>query len=449
MIYAAGLTGTGYGKTQDEAKREALSSLAQTIKSEVHTAIISRKSASVTDATSSIDKTVKVTSNLPIIGVDLEFTDMYDTYEALATLVPEKAAMLYEKKLETLFKEITTLHQNVALAKSSVEKAELLGRLLDRINEFERYQSVAIVVGVENIPASGVNRAQVESDLLALDKRIDSLEMAAAVLSKTFAGYERVYLYPPKHTQSHEITPFAGAVKMHLAAKLHTVSTPADAKHWLIGEYSESGDGLVLSYTLIDVSTRGNKAARTLTLPAQAFGSYRAKPKNVSFDKLLHEGIVVSDKLQVSLATNKGTEDLLFTKGEELELLVKLNKPGYFYMVGFTQTDEGKHAYLVELQEGSGFSRFVKFVNGDDANRWISLGAFTVEPPFGIETLQVIASDHKITELPSHHYDDQSGYYLIGEGVQKGLATTRGFLKKKSKKAVKAEAVLMLTTMER
>ena len=169
--------------------------------------------------------------------------------------------------------------------------------------------------------------------------------------------------------------------------------------------------------------------------------------KNVDFDALLNAGIISSSNLSVSLNSNRGSQNLLFANGEEVELFVKLNKMGYFYIVGYTQTKEGKISYLLELGEGNTESKFTKFVNADDASRWISLGAFIIEAPFGIESIQVIASNQKISSLPLAEYDEKSGYYIISKDINKALATTRGLKKKVSDKVEMSEDVLSFTTV--
>jgi len=120
---------------------------------------------------------------------------------------------------------------------------------------------------------------------------------------------------------------------------------------------------------------------------------------------------------------------------------------GYIYIVGYTQTSNGKLSYLLALNEGSGDSQFKMFINADDANRWMSLGTFIIEPPFGIESLQVIASNKNITILPYVELDEKSGYYIISKDIKKALTTTRGLKKKISQKAETSEDVLSFTTV--
>lgn len=452
LLGATSFTGTGFGKDMKEAKHEALADLSESIKSEVKSCMLIHKQSTRNSADASSSQNIKVTSNLPLIGIDFELFDNEKNIEALASLVPSKAKLLYANKLEEIYKELETLHVKVQEAKNSVEKEKLLQLEFSTLNEYSRYKSVALVLGVENIPTPSDNRAQIQSNLLSLHSNIDSIAMAASILANSFAKYNNIYLYPPKQTQSHEITPFASALKLQFASKLKTALYPSKASYYLIGEYSETSDGLVLNYTLMDVLKRKSTEAKTIVLQSKAYASLRTKPNSISFDKLLHEGVVVSNKFKVAISTNKGSEDLLFHAGEDVELFVKFNKRGYYYIVGYTQTNNSTHAYLLELQEGAGDSKFTTFVNADDVNKWISLGAFSVEAPYGIENIQIVASNKKITQLPSHYYNEESGYYLLdGKSNSESLVKTRGLMKKKVAKdvVITSEAVLTFTTMDK
>jgi len=448
---ATDFTGTGFGESIAEAKSEALSDLSQSIKAEVRSSFENHKFEQKEGNSGSFSKSsVKVSSNLPIIGAEFELFDNTDNIEALVKLDPSKASVLYATKLQELLVEIDSLALEVDGKKSNVQKQKLLALLLNKLNEFSRYQSVAIVVGVEPMQQPRINIGQVQGQLVSLENDIDSLEMAGDILAKPFTKFDKIYIYPAKTSQSHEVTPFANALKMQLSSKLKTVALPADASYWLIGEYTQMKEGIVLSYALVDTAKREDIEASVLSLPSKAYKGLRTKPQSISFDKLLHTGIVVSDKLRVSINTNKGNDELLFRSKEEIKLMVKMTKMGYFYVVGYTQTKSGKHAYLLELEEAPSDAKFIKFVNADDTNKWLELGSFVVEAPYGVESLQVIASNHKFTSLPQYHYDEESEYYLIGKDVKEGLVKTRGLHKKKpkNKETIKSEAVLMFTTMQ-
>ena len=447
FLSASEFSGTGFGTTAKEAKYAALCDLSQSIKSEVSSTFINYKEATSKRLNSKFEGSIKISSNLPIIGAEFELFDHPDSIEALVRLSPSKAKALYAQKLATLYSEIATLDKKSRHTRNGIEKEQILRLLLERLDQYERYRSVAIVIGLKHTKNPPADTARVQSDLLALQSDIDSLKRAASVLAKPFKSYKNIYLYPPKNSQSHEVTPFAKAIRLEVGAQLHTTSSPSEATYFLIGDYILGDHGLLLSYTLVDAARHEYVAAKTVTLPAKAYKGYRAEPKSVNFDRLLHEGVVLSSKLKVAISSNKGSDALLFNEGEEINLLVKLNKMGYYYIVGYTQTDKQHLSYLLELNDAPGDAAFVKFVNADDANRWISLGSFTVEPPFGIESIQVIASNQKITMLPPHRYDNATGYYIIDKKPENGLSKIRGLIRKKSQKKEIAEAVLIFTTM--
>jgi len=154
---------------------------------------------------------------------------------------------------------------------------------------------------------------------------------------------------------------------------------------------------------------------------------------------------------RVSVRSNKGSQDLMFQEGDSLEIYVKLNKPGYFYIVGHTFAGEEPFSYLLDLQEEADPPRrFVQFVNADDVNRWISLGEFEIYPPLGLEHLQVIASKEDLVQrLPEYHFDAGSEFYLVGKDPTDGLAKTRAAKrpKKKSPENYSAEALLTYTSV--
>ena len=111
-----------------------------------------------------------------------------------------------------------------------------------------------------------------------------------------------------------------------------------------------------------------------MNLLPESYQGYRTEPLVLDFDKLLHQGYAVSNAFKVQLNTNKGSRNLLFEKGETVELLIKMNRPGYYYLVGHSKNSESEMSYLLELNEAHGDRRFVSYLNADDANKWLSLG---------------------------------------------------------------------------
>jgi len=449
VLLASELVGIGYGESLTHAKYEALTDLSMNIKADVKAKIQNDISVNKGQVTKHTQQSYEVTSRLPIIGAEYQTFEHQDRdIEVHARLSPEKAKALYIHKLKELYKEITTLEKRRNTVKKSAEKETVLKMLLKTLDTYDRYQSVAIVLGAIHIAVPSLTRVQVETELLALHNSIDSIKLATSVLSASFSKYQDIYVYPPKSAQSHEITPFGKVVKMNLASHLKTAHTPSSSQYILTGNYLQTKEGLLLRYSLLKTTTQESVASAVVTLLPKAYSGVETTPKTLSFDKLLHDGVALSSDLRVQVSTNRGSEDLLFMQGEEITLMVKLNKMGYFYVVGYTELDGEQYAYLIDLNDAQGNDKFISFVNADDANKWIALGSFDVEAPLGIESLQVIASNHKMTILPKHYFDEKNGYYKIGVKAKEAVKITRGLKRKKRKNTEMAEGVLTFTTMK-
>jgi hypothetical protein len=192
-------------------------------------------------------------------------------------------------------------------------------------------------------------------------------------------------------------------------------------------------------------------------LARAGYAGYRAEPLAPDFEKLLRQGEAVSSDLRAELVTTVGTRQLKFRSGESLKLAARLNRAGYFYVVGHVVRQDGQFSYLLPLQAGesgdTSEARFMRYVPADQANHYLVLGEFSVEPPFGTEHLQIIASTQRPKDtLPAARFDPSSGYFVIqgsSGNVQKGLTLTRGLKPKADAKVMVAEGTLTFTTSER
>ena len=450
QVLYANISGVGIGYTQGLAKKEALADLSRTIKSEVRSNFESttRVKNDNDNGTTASSSNIKVSSNLPILGVD--FSDMHidEGAKIEASLSPQKVNRLYTKKLQNLNDEIESNRLEIQKVKTNGLKLKLYEELYSLLKDYDRYESVAIILDakLENRPR--ITKSEVKIEMAKLSSNIDSLRMATEVFSSTFTQ-KNIFIYPPLMQNNTTVAQFGSVFMQELKGRLNTATSLDKASYILVGEYTLTKKSMILNYALMDVKSKKTVESKTLNLPSKTYKGLEVKPKGIDFDSLLNAGVISSSNLKVNLNSNRGSENLLFKKGEEIELFVKLNKMGYIYIVGYTQTTNGKMSYLLELSEGGGDSKFIKFINADDASRWISLGAFEIEPPFGVESLQVIASNKKIKSLPNAKYDEENGYYIISSNIKKVLSKTRGIKRKKSKKIEISEDVMSFTTMER
>ena len=420
-----------------------MADLAGNIKSEVR----SRVEIKENDEKSTTTLNIKVTTNLPILGARFSFIDSELLVESKVVLSPKNVSKLYINKLQNINAKIDSVLTEIKKTKSSSSKLDLYQDIYSLLNSYSRYESVAVILDALLPVKPSINKSQVKIEIDKLNSNIDSITMASNILAKSFTK-NAIFVYAPQLQNYTTISEFGALFQKYLKSSVKSSHTLSDAKYILVGNYSMSKKNMVLNYDLLETQTNKIINSKTITINKKAYKDLKTKPKNIDFDALLNAGVINSSNLKVSLKSNKGSDSLLFRENEEVELFIKLNKMGYVYIVGYTQTDDKNFSYLLELNEGHGDSKFKMFINADDANRWISLGQFSVEAPYGVESLQIIASNKKITTLPSTKYDEESGYYIVGKNIKKALYKTRGLKKKKSKKVEMSEDVLSFTTLK-
>ena len=97
------------------------------------------------------------------------------------------------------------------------------------------------------------------------------------------------------------------------------------------------------------------------------------------------------------------TKNLLFRKGESVNIEVKAFQEAYLYIIGNMRTKDGKQIqYLMPLNEKRGKAKYQKYIPYQDSNLWVNIAEFEVYAPFGVEVLQLFATNIDILEqLPA------------------------------------------------
>ncbi len=451
QLNASVLSGEGYGKTQKEAQDDALSSLAATIFVRIESNFESHfEQKANSEEAYSISSYKRASTDLPIIGAEFVCHEK-EGYYCQATLNSKRALPLYHQKLDPLMREISVVE--AALRDNNEHKYQRLKSLLQLIEQSDKYRT--LITFLSGTPPAeqqlSFTLQQLNEQLLALESEAPTLELAAEVLARGIPNLP-VYIRPATLSNSREVTPFADALQMQLKKTLPNITDNYEqATFSYSGSYLINKKGIQVAYSLVDRDGNTVSTSVVALLP-KSYQNYRIEPLALDFDRLLHQGYALDNDFKVQIATNKGSRQLLFHQGETVKLVVKLNRPGYFYIVGHSKNNQQELSYLVEAGYGEGSRKFVYFVNGDEVNKWLSLGEFEIIPPFGIESLQVIAAEKDlINELPNYRYDDETGYFMLTNNIIQGLSKTRGLKKIKKNKSVQAknsEAVLLFTTQQ-
>lgn len=456
---AQALEGNGYGSDADEARQRAAADLAAAIQVRINSVVESCTQVANRRAEDCGSRVLNRTAtDLPLLGLRYrELPGGYEPAGAKALLEQETSAALYRDKLGALNKEFAAGAQILAATQDRKARHALLERQIGTLRAIADHRLVAIPLGlqVEELPAS---ESALASERESLEETVDSIAFAARVLLKGLNGRLQE-AEPLTASSSREATPLgvalADALRVEMSGRASGQSGP---RLRLAGEYRllDNGDVDVVLELRNEVS-REFVGVRSVRLARAGYAGYRAQPLAPDFEKLLRQGEAVSGDLRAELVTTVGARQLKFKAGESLKLAARLNRAGYFYVVGHIVRKDSQFSYLLPLHDGAerdvSEARFIRRVPADQANHYIELGEFSIEPPFGTEHLQIIASTQPPKDtLPALRFDSASGYYVIqgsSGDAKKGLALTRGLKPKPDAQAMVAEGTLTFTTSER
>jgi hypothetical protein len=211
------------------------------------------------------------------------------------------------------------------------------------------------------------------------------------------------------------------------------------ARHTLDGTYEAIEGRILLKLFLLDASFNIERGF-VFVLQNTAERGLRALPSAIGLAEALSRGLVRVDLpeggaggtagvMGVDVRTERGRRGLYYHPGDRDQLLVKLDRPGYYYIVGHVEKANTRISYLMEIGAPASGSRFVRRVDAEATNQWQAVGQFTVEPPFGLEAVQVLAaSENPERALPRARFDPSRNLYLIGTDPSEAVKRTRGLV---------------------
>jgi hypothetical protein len=235
---------------------------------------------------------------------------------------------------------------------------------------------------------------------------------------------------------------FRGMLEQSLINQAHYNVVDPEVKSQgmvLTGSYWEEGDKLKVTALLRNETNGDAVASASCYIPIESLQqlSVDFKPENykdaMTNMKMFAKDEMKGGELQVEVLTNKGKDGQIFSEGEMMKLFVRANRECYL-------------RFIYHLADGSKVLLLDNYyINRDKVNQVYELPyTFECAEPFGVETLQLNAQTEVFEPLTVR---SESGYDFIQENTEQILVKTRGF-KKKEGEVLKAEEIVMFTTMK-
>lgn len=287
-----------------------------------------------------------------------------------------------------------------------------------------------------------------------LNRPIHSVDDAAWWLANTMGAVSeeglRVNVNAITYRESGISSEFANYLRQVLTRQLNNrtnwviqgISQEYDRNptHILTGTFWDRGDDV---HVLINVRETGSGrivTASETTIPQSVIdgSGFSLLPDNYESAMADLEALKRNEGdnrgLNLSVWTNRGENNLVFEEGDIMEISLQVNLPSYIRILYHLK--DGQRVLLLDSH----------YINPRDVNRPYTLPyRFEAVPPFGVESMQVIAQSEEFERLQTRNWN---GMPVLAEDLDTFLSNTRGFVMVKEE-AQQTERVLTITTMPR
>lgn len=444
--FAAQTQGDGFGDTEASARANAMAELSFVIYSDVTASLSQSADTDMDSATQHMTKQIDITTALPVIGARINTEKTDDGYKCTAE-IGEYSIPAYESGLHDASSMLNGLSAKYKSAEDT-EKYRILRSMASLRDDYDKLNRVYVYLTGKSYQTDAPDKQWIAAETAKITEKFNSMRLCASVMASELSG-DAVYLYYPMSNGSDEVTEFSEAFHGMLAQGLKTVKDINSADRYVSIDYTVTADGMFITAYITD---KDGMTVRTSskTLAPSAYKNYETKPSSVAVEKLLKDGLARSSDLTARITTNNGKKAVLYKKGDTVELFIKVNRPSYVYIAGHVTKKSEKYSYLLDLYDADGDRRFIRYIDGDDVNRWLSVGQFKVVPPFGTEMFQMIASENDTEgKLPAYEYNAKDGIYKIADKPEQGVAAVRALKRIKNDKEAVAEDVLVFTSTDK
>ena len=447
------------------AFEEALSDISSQLYSQVTSEKFLNKKVVDDEFTQNFKQNIYIVSSLPIHEAKKEQEKVQDgKYYLLLSFDKKTVAPIYKAKANELSTELNSILKDYKNQKDISTKESILNTLNKKLANYEKYSLVAKLLNQTDIKKPKVKPYFIEKELRELynitTKNIEDLVsvLAQQIKKSNIKNSIKVMLffYSDKGTYSNFSSELQDYLEKELSKSMN-ITSKQNSLYKLAGNFFIKNNKLIVKATIYN--SFGDIELVTMAkmkIDKKNINYY--KPKLNEYSKLNEP--VLNKNLDVQVRINKMTKNLLFKKGEVVNLEVKVSKEAYIYIIGNMRIKQGKQLqYLMPLNVNNDKSKYQKFIPYQNSNLWVSIGEFEVTEPLGVEVLQVFATNLNIVNnlpytktklIDAEEYDVVVDKYDQILYANRSITKMRGLkLVRRNKELEKAEVVLKYSTVER
>ncbi len=472
------------GETLEKAKNNARRNLTEKIQVHLQNMVRTHVEESGKDLADYFSATTQSITNIELSG--LEWKDYYDkatnTAYTLAFVKREKLAEEYNLKADEVRRQIIALLDAGKRYEDTGERTKSLQSYLacyPLLNQLVEAQSILATVQSSMTEAFAELDDTVPKDKVSIDQVREAVERLAQLplksvddlgwymaymISQRMGSKKGTVLVAPFTYQDTKMgSPFSRYFQQILSNKMTEVAgwevvgsvdinvmdgpdmlqklgAPRHTEYVLTGTYWEESGGLRLMSSLQKTADGSVQAGVEVTVPLETIqtSGKDLKPQNfaqaMSDQKVFAQNEVVESGLSLEVWTNRGSENLIYTRGEPMRVYVRVNMPCYirfiYHLADSTRTLLMDSHYIDESKVNMAY-RIPE--------------EFECAPPFGVEVLQVFARTKPFDYVETVYRD---GYFILREDLEKYMSKVRGFKRKENADVLQAEKRIILTTLE-
>lgn len=359
------------------------------------------------------------------------------TFQRLATHAADNLAIGNNELAFSQFQEAKTVYSNLTDTWAVLQSVER---------------------GMTGIQPTRWNPEEIRDEVQKVDRSLDrivnrpitSIEDASWWIARTLGAHAdknyRVNISAITFRDTGVSSEFANYFRQLLARQLNertnwTVMISAERQnpdHILTGTFWDRGDDIHLILHVRNLQNGNIVAASEVSLPKDVIGKSNIQLLPENYEQVLADLKALqsppddSRGLNLAVWTNRGENNLVFEEGDLMEVSLQVNLPSYIRILYHLK--DGNRVLLLDSH----------YIGPRDVNKPYTLPyRFQCVPPFGVETMQVIARNEPFERIQTREIN---GMPILVEDLDRFLANTRGFIMVKEE-AQQTERVLTITTM--